>query len=475
MATIIKRNSTTTTNTIASPLLRSVGYSLRGVRTVSDVVRQTINITIDEYGRVTNSNFSLGNRGDNLVTCLDFNIASVIQVEKLADYNVTLFIYNPRLGKSNLNPIRVEPQAGYTPDLVRFILESNWFSSAGTYELIFGLIEDAPKDGNVDQNLEVFLSDVMKASLIDTGIHGDFVEQLIPGALPVDAENNFDEFIQKPHLTAQLENNTLKIVGTSNVNQWDAYTTYIQLEGFSPLLQYFYLIYNMPSVDNTAYGSVRFIEESGESGTTYKTWLPKSWTTIETKVRAWIVGTDLEINQSMIDDGSWRKAKVYVTNSFDFQTKTNFLDKENWETTLLESGALKLLDKEENDILVIPENTGGTYQLSYTGSEVDDLLSYVNQLKNGGGGDLDALPVLQLRVNQVESQIVGIINGSTGTSYEIQDSVSTIEDLPAVDDMVNDGYYYVEDTNAIYQADRDNGVYRLVECAIKIINGGGAI
>ena len=188
------------------------------------------------------------------------------------------------------------------------------------------------------------------------------------------------------------------------------------------------------------------------------------------------MGTDLEITQSMIDDGSWRKAKVYVTNSFDFQTKTNFLDKENWETTLLESGALKLLDKEENDVLVIPENTGGTYQLNYTGSEVNNLLSYVNQLKNsGGGGDLDALPVLQLRVNQVENQIVGLINGSTGTSYEIQGSVSTLKDLPVVDDMVDDGYYYVEDINAIYQADRDDGVYKLVECTIKVINGGGAI
>ena len=88
----------------------------------------------------------------------------------------------------------------------------------------------------------------------------------------------------------------------------------------------------------------------------------------------------------MIDDGSWRQAKIYVTNSFDFQTKTNFLDKESWEITLLESEDLKLLDKEENDILVIPENIGGTYRLNYTGSEVDDLLSYVNQLKNGGGG-----------------------------------------------------------------------------------------
>ena len=54
---------------------------------------------------------------------------------------------------------------------------------------------------------------------MDTGIHGDFVEQLIPDALPVDADSNFDEFIQKPHLTAQLEDNALKIIGTSNVNQ----------------------------------------------------------------------------------------------------------------------------------------------------------------------------------------------------------------------------------------------------------------
>ena len=134
MATIVRRSSkttTTTTNTTSSPMLRSVGYGLRGVRTVSEVVRQTINITIDEYGRTTNSNFSLGNRGDNLVTNLDFNIASIIQIEKLADYSVILFIHNPRFDKSNLNPIKVEPQEGYTPDLVRFILESNWFSNAG--------------------------------------------------------------------------------------------------------------------------------------------------------------------------------------------------------------------------------------------------------------------------------------------------------------------------------------------------------
>lgn len=125
MATIIRSSKTTTTTTTSSPMLKSVGYGLRGTRTVSEVVRQTINITIDEYGRTTNSSFSLGNRGDNLVTNLDFNIASVIKVDKLSEYNVRLFIYNPRLSKSNLNPITVEPQEGYTPDLVRFILESN--------------------------------------------------------------------------------------------------------------------------------------------------------------------------------------------------------------------------------------------------------------------------------------------------------------------------------------------------------------
>ena len=40
---------------------------------------------------------------------------------------------------------------------------------------------------------------------------------------------------------------------------------------------------------------------------------------------------------------------------------------------------------------------------------------------------------------------------------------------------VNGAYYYVEDLNAIYQADYNQEVYRLVECTIKIINGGGAI
>lgn len=303
MATIVRRSSKTTTT--SSPMLKSVGYGLRGVRTISEVVRQTINITIDEYGRTTNSNFSLGNRGDNLVTNLDFNITSVIQVEQLDEYNIRLFIYNPRLNKSNLNPITVEPQEGYTPDLVRFILESNWFSSAGTYEFIFGLVEKTTVDGNVEKNVEVFLSDVMKGNLVDTGIHGDFVEHLLPIAKPVDIDNNFVDFIQKPHLTAQIENNTLKILGISNVNQWDAYTTYIQLEGFSPLLNTFYLVYNMPSVDNTAYGVVLFVSEENEDGTTtHRTWLPKSWTTTETRVRAWIVGTNQIISQEMIDNNN---------------------------------------------------------------------------------------------------------------------------------------------------------------------------
>ena len=140
----------------------------------------------------------------------------------------------------------------------------------------------------------------------------------------------------------------------------------------------------------------------------------------------------MEITQSMIDDGSWREAKVYVTNSFDFQTKTNFLDKESWEITLLESEDLKLLDKEENDILVIPENIGGTYRLSYTGSEVDDLLSYVNQLKNGGGGkaivDVDTLP---------EEGYVGTIVPNTGyveniyfnTNLSVEEVVSMLDKL----------------------------------------------
>ena len=137
---------------------------------------------------------------------------------------------------------------------------------------------------------------------------------------------------------------------------------------------------------------------------------------------------------------------------------------------------MKLLDKEENDILVIPETIGGTYQLSYTGDEVNDLLTYVDQLKNnGGGGSGDLLPELQIRVSQTEAQIKALINGSSGTTYAIEDSVKTIEELPAVGDMIDDAYYYVEDLNAIYQADYNQEVYRLVECTIKIINGGGAI
>lgn len=137
---------------------------------------------------------------------------------------------------------------------------------------------------------------------------------------------------------------------------------------------------------------------------------------------------------------------------------------------------MKLLDKEENDILVIPETIGGTYQLSYTGDEVNDLLTYVNELKNnGGGGSGDLLPELQIRVSQTEAQIKALINGPSGTTYAIEDSVSTIEELPAVGDMIDGAYYYVEDLNAIYQADYNQEVYRLVECTIKIINGGGAI
>lgn len=139
---------------------------------------------------------------------------------------------------------------------------------------------------------------------------------------------------------------------------------------------------------------------------------------------------------------------------------------------------MKLLDKEENDILVIPETIGGTYQLSYTGDEVNDLLTYVNELKNNGGGSGDyddVLPELQIRVDQTEAQIKALIKGSSGTTYAIENSVSTIEELPAVRDMIDDAYYYVEDINAIYQADYEHEVYRLVECTIKIINGGGAI
>lgn len=140
---------------------------------------------------------------------------------------------------------------------------------------------------------------------------------------------------------------------------------------------------------------------------------------------------------------------------------------------------MKLLDKEENDILVIPETIGGTYQLSYTGDEVNDLLTYVNQLKNSGGGGSgdydDLLPELQIRVSQTEAQIKALINGSSGATYSIEGSVSTIEELPAAGDMIDGAYYYVEDLNAIYQADYNQEVYRLVECTIKIINGGGAI
>ena len=133
--------------------------------------------------------------------------------------------------------------------------------------------------------------------------------------------------------------------------------------------------------------------------------------------------------------------------------------------------------------MVIPENIGGTYQLSYTGSEIDDILNYVENLREGGSGEV--LPEIQIQQNtaniaQHTEQITqitddvsavqsAIYNSSYGT-YTVDASVNTKYDLPNT--PVEGARYYVKDTNTIYEG-RD-GVYVVVDSAIITINGGGA-
>ena len=464
MATIIKR--TAATNSAAQTL--STGYSLRKARAaIVEGIRPTVYIRINAYGQPDVKQISLGNRGDNRVTYVQFNTEEIQNIgARLSDYSVKLYIHNPKLPKNNINPIAVEPFVEPTPASSLFLLDSEWFSGAGEYELLLAFIENTSAEGNVDTQVEVFLSDVIKGTLNDTGIHGDFVS-LLPDATTIDGDYN--TYLQKPFLNAMLQNDHLTIDGINNVNRWDAFSTYLRLENFPEALEDFYLVYSVQ--DSNMYGAVKFYYDEEGVGGYYKTWLPKAWTNTDAQIKAWIIGT------------ATTNGEIYVSNSFSFQTKSNFLVKEDWETTLLESGQLKLLDAEKSALLVIPENIGGTYQLSYTGSEIDDILNYVENLREGGSGEV--LPEIQIQqntaniaqhteqitqiTNDVSAVQSAIYNSSYGT-YTVDASVNTKYDLPNT--PVEGARYYVKNTNTIYEG-RD-GVYVVVDSAIITINGGGA-
>ena len=122
MATIIKR--TAATNSAAQTL--STGYSLRKARAaIVEGIRPTVYIRINAYGQPDVKQISLGNRGDNRVTYVQFNTEEIQNIgARLSDYSVKLYIHNPKLPKNNINPIAVEPFVEPTPASSLFLLDS---------------------------------------------------------------------------------------------------------------------------------------------------------------------------------------------------------------------------------------------------------------------------------------------------------------------------------------------------------------
>ena len=136
---------------------------------------------------------------------------------------------------------------------------------------------------------------------------------MLPDATTIDGDYN--TYLQKPFLNAMLQNDHLTIDGINNVNRWDAFSTYLRLENFPEALEDFYLVYSVQ--DSNMYGAVKFYYDEEGVGGYYKTWLPKAWTNTDAQIKAWIIGT------------ATTNGEIYVSNSFSFQTKSNFLVKED--------------------------------------------------------------------------------------------------------------------------------------------------
>ena len=356
MATKIIRK---TKNSIVSEQTNSLPH-LRSLRTVSaapESPRQSYFLTVSADGTINTGTLRLGNRGDQNVTSITFDLTNLLSDDlsgvslynsEWADrfnrtYNAGLWIYNPKRRRSSSNPRLVVLENGVTSNgTVTYNVNFGDLTNRGAdYELLFSILEKTPEQGNTER-IEQFVSSVFNGKVVDTNIPTDFLSAIESAELIIDTDKNsdifYEGFIRKPAINISLNKNKNLVVSKhKQVKKKDRYTTYLQIEAdsavvednvynFSSELTKFYLIGAKPSVvveeindelvNTTVFNTVAY--EFTQRNTTYRTWLPEYLTDTSEQFSLWIVGTN--------EDAS----KVFVSEEIKFKCGDNFLDND-WE------------------------------------------------------------------------------------------------------------------------------------------------
>ena len=110
--------------------------------------------------------------GDNEILYIQVNSSSIEHdSEQYANYNPVLFIHKDGVTEHIEASERGE---GWNA----FLVKQYNFTSAGNYELMFGLIETELATGNLADEYEIFLSNTIIGTVADTRIHGAYYEEL---------------------------------------------------------------------------------------------------------------------------------------------------------------------------------------------------------------------------------------------------------------------------------------------------------
>lgn len=360
-ATVTATRNSYTSNQAATPTMMTMSSRSRAVDPQN--IRATININVDNYGRLDTTDINLGILGDNKVTSLIFKTSNIEGVYEggFDDYEVKLFIFNKQKPKGINNPIAITPTL-FNSESSEFILENSFFDGGGIYEFIYTLIEKTVEGNIINEEQEIFISDVLTGTLTDSGIPGNFMD-LINNVSTTTIESVPSEYIQKPIFEIQLENNNLTTVGNTNLNKLDAYTTPIVLTlhqtGLDAQTTQQYVVYK------TAKNIVGAFEFNVEAAGNKLAYIPKEWGYTSGDIAAWVVVT--------LDD------IVYVTNQLTFTVKDNFLSATDLETSVYDSNS-KSIQTVDDKTTVTKQSIGGYHKIKYTGAQLDYLLDYVADL-----------------------------------------------------------------------------------------------
>lgn len=342
----------------------------------SGICRQTT-IKIHNDGSVaTRGVLNLGNVGDNLVTTINIDTTNLIW-NNLANSGINLFdAYQPLL-------IFQDSRGGKTS--IEF--EGNYFSvpkeiteQATTYNIIYALkertIEPETHEGNVggeseEEYQEVFVSEVFQ------GVVHDSIYSLINDADITDLDPDFivttPSALQKPELQ-------ISWTGTSGLTSNNSFLGNKQDDLITPLK-----VVNFPNANNlNGEYTIYFLQENVKYKytTTYiplNMWIPGVLTT---NTSTWIVGLEYKNDEV-----------TAYTNTIVMGVKDNFLTPDDIDKDIEQllwadlqnntQEVLQVITGEDENGNPIYQNaqtyelSGSSYQLQFTGSEIDSYLGWV--------------------------------------------------------------------------------------------------